>query len=109
VPGATAVATPVLDTVATVVLSELQTMFRPLNAPPFASSVTALARAVSTAVIVLGANVTATVATGTGTTVTTAVPFFPSLVAVIVAAPGVSAVTTPVADTEATAGLFELH
>src|SRR6185437_9638 len=42
---------------------------------------------------------------GTGPTVTAAVPFTPSLVAVIVALPLPIAVTTPAPDTVATAGL----
>jgi hypothetical protein len=110
VPGATAVIRPAWDTVATAPLSELQTMARPVSVPPLASSVTALACAVSTAVIVLGMRVTVTVATGIGVTVTVALPVFPSLVAVIVAVPVLTAVTTPVVGfTVATDGASELH
>jgi hypothetical protein len=54
------------------------------------------------------AGLTVTVATGTGVTVTTDVPVFPSLVAVIVAVPGDTAVTRPFASTVA-AGLSEDH
>ena len=48
------------------------------------------------------------VAAGT-VTVTVAVPFFPSLVAVIVLVPTATAVTRPVALTVATDGLLEIH
>ena len=44
---------------------------------------------------------TVTVATGASVTVTVAVPDFPSLVAVMVALPGATPLTTPVADTVA--------
>jgi len=47
-----------------------------------------------------------TVATGMVVTVTSAVPVFPSLVAVIVADPTATPVTKPVDETVATAGLF---
>ena len=53
--------------------------------------------------------VTATVLTGTSDTVIVLVPLFVSLVAVIVAVPGATAVTTPAGDTVATAVLFEPH
>jgi hypothetical protein len=53
--------------------------------------------------------VTATVATGTSETVMTAVPLFPSLVAVIVAEPAALPVTEPVALTLAMAGAFVDH
>ena len=56
-----------------------------------------------------GDGVTATRKTGTSVTVTADVPVCPSLVAVIVVVPGVSPVTSPVADTDATSGLLELH
>src|SRR6478752_6614221 len=47
--------------------------------------------------------------TGTGDTVIVLVPLFVSLVAVIVAVPGATALTTPAAETVATAALFEPH
>ena len=67
-------------------------------------------RIVGVAALVAGAMVgglTATVATGTGITVTAAVPLFPSLVAVMVAVPGATAVTKPLAETVATAVALE--
>lgn len=50
-----------------------------------------------------------TLATGTGNTVTVTVPFFPSLVAVIVAVPAATPVTTPVDDTEAIVASLDDH
>jgi hypothetical protein len=49
------------------------------------------------------------VLTGTSETVIVLVPLFVSLVAVIVAVPGATAVTNPVDDTVATAVLLEPH
>jgi hypothetical protein len=95
VPALTAVTRPVDDTVAKKGLLVLHAIARPVSVPPLASSVTALASAVSTAVSVLGVRVTATVATGIGVTVTVALPVFPSLCAVIVAGPAPTAVTSP--------------
>jgi hypothetical protein len=55
------------------------------------------------------AGVTVTLPTGNAITVTVDVPFFPSLVAVIVAVPPVTPVTTPVLDTVALAVLLEVQ
>jgi hypothetical protein len=60
-------------------------------------------------VIVLEASATLTDATGTGETVTEEEPLWPSLVAVIVAEPGVTAVTNPLCETVAKAVLLELQ
>ena len=109
VPSLTAVTSPVVDTVATPVLSELQAIVRPVNVLPPASRVTALACAVSTAVMELGASATVTEVTGTGVTVRVALPAMPSLVAVIVAVPVATAVTTPSLATVATLELSELQ
>jgi hypothetical protein len=103
-PSLTAVTTPLLDTVATALLLELQLNGRPVSRPPLASRVVAVACDVSTAVIVVGTRATVTEATETGTTVIVALPLLPSLVATISAVPGATAVTTPVADTVATPG-----
>ena len=59
--------------------------------------------------IELAARATVTDATGTGVTVMEEVPLLPSLVAVIVAVRGATAVTSPAPDTVATAELFELQ
>jgi hypothetical protein len=103
-PSLTAVTTPALDTVAIAELLEVQTTERPVNTPPLASSVVAVACAVSTAVIMAGTRATVTEATGTWITVMVALPLCPSLVATISAVPGATAVTTPVADTVAIPG-----
>jgi hypothetical protein len=110
VPALTGVTSPLAgSTVATPVLSELHATARPGRRDPLPSLVMALACAVSTAVIVLGVRVTATVATGIGVTVRVALPLLPSLVAVIWVVPATTAVTSPEAETVATAVLLELH
>src|SRR5258705_4607220 len=53
------------------------------------------------------AGLTVTEATGTGVTVKADVPLFPSLVAVIVAAPAATPVTRPLAFTVAIAGVLD--
>jgi len=55
------------------------------------------------------AGATVTLPTGTGVTVTLALPDLDSLVAVMIALPGATAVTTPPADTVATEGLLDVH
>ena len=61
------------------------------------------------AAIVADAGLTDTRATGGGVTATDAVPFCPSLVAVIVAAPTATPVTRPLPFTVAAAGLLDAH
>ena len=101
VPAVTACTSPVLDTVATAELELDHVITRPVSTLPLASFVTALA-CVFCPIVRLGEfNVTATVATGTSVTVTGAEPAMPSLVAVIVAVPATSAVTSPDALTDA--------
>ena len=107
VPTATAVTSPGGETVATALFDELHVTGRPVNTPPFAASVVAVACDVPTAVIEFRERSTVTEATGTGITVTNDVPLFPSLVAVIVAPPTESAVTSPEPFTVATAVLLE--
>jgi hypothetical protein len=106
-PAATGVMTPVCETVATAVLSELQVMVRPVSTLPSASRSTAVACAVCASVIVLEVSVTLTEATGTGEMVSEEVPLWPSLVAVIVTVPGEFADTSPVCETLATGSLLE--
>jgi len=109
VPGVTPVTTPVLDTVATAVLLELHVTTRFVTTVPF-KSLTVTERAVVLPVeTVAVAGVTVTDPTGIGTIVTEAVPDFPSLVAVIVAVPNVTPVTTPALVTVATAVLLDVH
>jgi hypothetical protein len=109
VPGATPVTTPVAETVATVGVPELHATVRPERAFPSASLVVAVSVTVCPAVTLAGDGEMLTVATGTSETVRFAVPECPSLTAVIVDAPGATAVTTPVVDTVATAVLLEVH
>jgi len=109
VPSATAVTTPERETVATAVLLELHTMLRPVSVAPFASTVTAVACVVPTAVIEFEARDTVTEATGTGTTLIDEDPGTPSLLAVIVARPTAWAVTSPFASTDAIALSLEDH
>jgi hypothetical protein len=107
-PVLIAVTTPALETVATAVLSELHAILRPANTLLLASSVVAEAVVVPPTAIDDAASETLTEATGTGVTVIVDVPLSPSLVPVIVAEPGVRAVTTPVVGfTVTTVALFE--
>src|SRR5258706_7590272 len=103
VPVLTAVTSPAGDTVAMPVLPDLHVIVRPESTSPFASTSDADACVVSTALIELLASETVTAATGANPTVIVAVPLLPSLVAVICAVPVPTAVTSPVADTVATA------
>jgi hypothetical protein len=109
VPALTAVTSPVPETVATELLSELQVTARPASTPPLPSSVVAVACVVSTAVIEVAARATVTDATGTGVTVIEELALCPSLVAVIVAFPWVSAFTRPDSETVAIAGALEVQ
>ena len=102
-PAPTAVTTPVEDTVATVGTLDVQVTVRPVNTLPLPSFVTAVSAAVPPTSRLALVGVTVMDATGTFETVTVAVPLFPSLVAVMVAVPTATAVTTPVFDTVATA------
>jgi hypothetical protein len=110
VPTLTAVTSPVVDeTVAADVLSELQVIDRPVRVRPCESVSVAVACVVWIAFIELAASETVTVATGAGVTVTVALPLFPSLVAVILAVPTAIPLTTPCAETIATAVLLDAH
>src|SRR5436309_9754194 len=106
-PGATALTRPLPLTVATAVFPLAHVITRPPRAFPLASCGVAVSCTVCPCGIVTAGGVTATAATGTLATVTDAVPLCPSLVAVIVAAPGATAVTRPLPLTVATA-LFPL-
>lgn len=112
VPAATAVTTPLLDTVATDWLLDDQSTTRPVRTLPCESFVVAESVVVVPTSIVAVVGETSTVATGTGAgavTVIVALPVFPSLVAVIVAMPGATAVTVPEALTVATPFAVEAH
>ena len=107
VPGATAVTSPVTETVATVKSALVQVMVRPVNTLPSASRSTAVACVVCATNRAGAASVTTTLATGANVTVTAALPTMDSLVAVMSAEPGASVDTNPVAETVATVE-FEL-
>ena len=105
-PAATAVTRPPAETVATAGALLDHVMTRPLSTLPAESFVVALSCAVPPTTTLAVAGATVTVATGTTVTVIDELPDFPSLVAVIVAAPAPTAVTTPLAETVATAGVL---
>ena len=94
-PAATPDTSPVPETVATLVLLELHVMVLPLSAFPRASLGVAVNWVVPPMNALEGDGATVTVETGTRFTVTVDVPDCPSLVAVIVVVPGMSAVTSP--------------
>jgi hypothetical protein len=108
-PGVRAVTTPLLDTEAICALLEDHEVARPMMMLLLASRVTAVASVVCPTSNVLDANVTLTVATGGGRTLIVCAPFFPPMVAVIVADPVVTPVTTPAVVTVAIAGLALVH
>src|SRR5438874_5600138 len=106
VPAALPVTSPLAVTVATAVLLLPQLTVRPDNGLPLASFGVAVSCTVWPACTDAVLGLTVTDATGTVLTVTVAVPLCPSLVAVIVAAPAVTPVTSPPALTVATAVLL---
>ena len=101
-PRALPVTRPFASTEATVASPVCQVMVRPLSVLPFASLVTAVSCTVAPVPMLAVAGLTTTDATGIGVTVTAAVPFLPSLVAVIVTGPPTAVpVTNPFASTVA--------
>src|SRR3989441_845448 len=105
-PTARPVTSPLADTVATAPLPVVQVTVRPVNTFPFASFGVAVSPTAPPTYTFGAAGLTATEATGTVDTVTAAVPLWPSLVAVIVVDPTARPVTSPLADTVATAPLL---
>src|SRR5437588_2812954 len=105
VPGVTPDTSPLLLTVATAVLELDHVTVRPESGAPVASFGVAVSCTVWPGCTEAVAGVTSTDATGTGVTVIAEVPLFPSLVAVIVAVPGVTPDTSPLLLTVATAVL----
>src|SRR5437899_286724 len=108
-PCVTPETSPELLTVATDVLLLDQETVRPESAAPFASCGVAASWTVSPVWTVAVAGVTPTEATGMFVTVMDDVPLIPSLVAVIVAEPGVTAEARPALLTVATDGLLLAH
>src|SRR6266705_1787769 len=109
VPAATAVTSPLASTGATPAASVDHVMTRPVRTLPSASWSVAVICCVAPTPTVAAVGLTLTDATGAGFTVIAALPPFPSLVAVIFAAPGATAVTRPAFETVATAGLSLDH
>src|SRR5207249_1278841 len=104
-PTATPVTRPLAETVPTAPLPVVQVSARPLSTLPLASLRVAVSCTVPPTYMLGAVGLTVTDATGTIATVTPAVPLCPSLIAVIVAAPAATPVTSPVEDTVATAGV----
>src|SRR5712692_2202845 len=109
VPTAMAATSPVPSTVATPALLLVHVTVRPVKTFPFASFGVAVSCAVCPISILAVAGLTVTEATGTLLTVTVAVPLRPSLVAVIVAPPATTPVTSPLPFTVATVPLLLDH
>src|SRR5437660_12528073 len=86
-PAATPLTSPLPFTLAIALLLDCQVTTRPVNGLPFASLGVAVSCTVLPTATPAVAGVTVTDATGTGVTVMAAVPFWPSLVAVIGAEP----------------------
>jgi hypothetical protein len=109
VPSATALSIPCGEMVA-IALSELaQVTARPVSTTPFASRATADNCVDCVTDIARGLGRIATVATGACVTETVEMSLFPSTVPVIVAEPGATAVTIPLASTVATPELLVVH
>jgi hypothetical protein len=108
-PDVTAVTSPVDDTVATEVLFEDHVTSLPVSALFPASRMSGDSCRVPPTTTLAADGATVTDATGIGVTVTVATPLVPSLVAVISAVPGPTAVRTPSDDTVAIAGAPEDH
>ena len=90
--------------------AEDQVTARPVSAfPPPSRSVAVACVPAPCDEVVLLASVTVTVSTGFPVTVRAAVPAFPSLVAVMIADPGATAVTAPVEETVAVAVAEDDH
>src|SRR6266516_6034893 len=104
-PAAPPVTSPLALTVATAVLLLAHVTVRPANRLPFASFGVALSCTVRPTWTDAVAGFTVTDATGTVLTVIVAVPLCPSEIAVIVAEPAATPVTSPLALTVATAVL----
>ncbi len=108
-PAPTPVTSPLLETVAIAVLPLAQVTTRPESGLPLASLGVAVSCTVAPCATDAVAGVTLTDATGTAMTLIVAVPLLPSLVAVIVAEPAPTPVTSPLASTVTTTVLLLVH
>ena len=106
VPGARPTTVPSGAAMKTLGAPEVHVTGRCDSVPPPASSTAAVSRAAAPTISVVLAGEMRTDATGEGDTTTVAVPTCPSLVTVIVAAPGAFAVTVPSLSTCATVALL---
>jgi hypothetical protein len=97
VPAPIAVTLPDAETVAMVAAAVLHVTGRPVSAAPAASRAAAVSVQLPPTTKAQLAGVTVSAAMGMGVTVMVAVPLRPSLVAVIEAEPGATALTTPFA------------
>src|SRR5437773_922381 len=104
-PGARPARSPVADTVATAEALDTQVTDRPESTLPAESFSVAVSCTVAPTSMTAVAGLITTDATGTLATLIAADALFPSLVAVIVADPTATPVTSPLADTAATAPL----
>src|SRR5437870_3662983 len=108
-PAAAPVTRPLLLTVAQAVLELVHVTVRPVRVLPLASFSVAVSCSVCPTSTLPDAGLTVTEATGTFVTVMAAVPLCPSLVAVTVAEPAATPVTTPLLLTVAEAVLELVH
>src|SRR5256712_1940061 len=106
-PAATPLTRPLPLTVATAVLLLAHVTVRPASGAPLASFGVAVSWTVCPAWTLGAGGLTVTDATGRCTTVMAALPLCPSLVAVIVAAPTTTPVTSPLEPTVAAAALLD--
>src|SRR2546423_3293010 len=109
VPATLPVTRPLVLTVATAALPLAHATARPVSTLPAASLGVATSCTVLPSFTLAGAGVTVTDATGPCPTVKAAVPVCPSLVAVIVADPAVTPVTSPLPFTVARLVLLLIH
>jgi hypothetical protein len=103
-PAAMPVASPLASTFTFVVSLLVQVTTRPVSGLPALSFGVAVSWSVPPRSTLAGAGATVTDETGTTVTVMAAVPVFVSLVAVMIAEPGATAVTSPALFTVAIAG-----
>jgi hypothetical protein len=109
VPSDSVVMLPDAFTVAIAGFDVVHVTLRPVSTSLLALRSVAVATVVDPTITLEAARFTAMLATGTGVTVSTVAPLCPSLVAVMVVVPGVSAVIAPLALTVATVEFDDVH
>ena len=108
-PGAIPLTTPAFDTVASAGFNDAQVIVRPASGRPMASCAMAESVTLSPSLTEGVRWLMSTATTGTGITVTCVEPETPSAVAVMLAEPGATPVTTPDPSTVAIVVAEELH